>query len=105
MGKAKHFKQIRKFAAKLPVIMTTVPIGETVYGAELLGEGVKDVNGKPVHIKHEYRRIRYVKKAVNHYRQMKRYFYEHGAQGVKAYVIAVQRYESARRVKAERQAA
>jgi hypothetical protein len=105
MGKAKHFKQIRKFASQLPVLNTRVPIGEIIAGADLIGEGVNEINGEKVSVKKKYRRIRQELTPVNHYRQMKKYFYKHGAAGVKAYVLAVQRHDSAQKVKAAQKVA
>jgi hypothetical protein len=92
MGKKAKLKKIRRLASSMPDIKTEQVIGDRVYGYELLKDGIKEVEGKPVDPKEEYYRKKGVPVSVNHNRQMKRMYNKHGLGGVVVYAQAVKRF-------------
>jgi hypothetical protein len=95
MGKKAKLKKIRRLASQMPVIQTETVVTDSVYGFELLRDGIKEVQGKPVDPKQEYRRKKGIPVAVNHNRQMKRLYNQIGLKGVAMYANAVQRFVTA----------
>lgn len=88
MGKSKHFKELRKFALKLPQSTTgqMMPVTKIVSGNDALKAGIKKVSGKKVNPGEKYVSRSEVPVLVNHYRKMKRAYVSSGVQGVRRYV-------------------
>lgn len=90
--KKKLAKQIEGIAGKLPLIMRNTCEKHIVTGAQLIEDGINEVDGKPVLAEQEYIRNMPVQIAVNHKRAMKKLFKKHKAFGVQAYINAVNKY-------------
>lgn len=92
MGKKSKFKKIRRIASQLPVINQRRVVGERVSGEELIKEGVKEVQGKPVQPLDQYKKKKVVVGFLNHNRKMKQLFNKGGAPLVNSYIKAVMAY-------------
>lgn len=98
MGKAKHFKRLRREAMELPAMAGTKTVGLHKTGAELIAEGVTEINGVAVNPKLNYTGRGKQSVSVNHLNNFKQSYYKKGIMGVEAYKGAINEI-------AERQAA
>lgn len=89
MGKARKIKIIRKIANELPEVMGVVIAKRTAKGSELINDGVSMSGGKPIDPDKFYSGKKKVLQPMNHYNEMKRVFYKHGAAGVVGYQRAM----------------
>lgn len=93
MGKAAKLKKIRRLASQMPVINTKGIEVSLVDGYELIAKGIKEVDGKPVDPKGNYKEKKKVLVPINHNKKMKKLYNMGGIAGVKMYVSAVQQYQ------------
>jgi hypothetical protein len=97
MGKKSKFKQLRKLAQQMPVIMTSNPESTSVQGDELIRQGVlKLKNGDKIDPLKEYRQVKGVPTPLNHARKMKEIYNKAGANGVNQYIQSVNQYDQHR---------
>jgi hypothetical protein len=89
MGKKARIKSIRKIAKELPDVMAHTQEKHFVLGAELIDQGITELNGIPVMPTITYEQMMPVMIATNHARKMKKLFNQYGKFGVLAYIDAV----------------
>lgn len=104
MGKKSKFKQIRRLANQMPVIHTQAVKGSVVKGYEILKEGMKEVDGKPIDAYGNYKKKQIIAAPLNHNRKMKKLYNQYGPAGVGMYINAVNRHVSAQKAKEEKSA-
>jgi uncharacterized Fe-S center protein len=92
MGKKSRTKHLRKLAESLPGISQNSCFKQQCDGAELIKDGVKIVNEKPVDPEGKYIKRVPVAIEVNHTRRLKNAFLKHGHAGVSAYVRSVENF-------------
>jgi len=88
MGKKAKLKKIRRIASQLPVINKRVVIGEIISGEDLIKDGVKEIEGKPVDPKGQYKRKKVVRGILNHNKKMKQLYNKGGVPMVNGYINA-----------------
>lgn len=93
MGKASKLKKIRRIALQMPVINTHRIVGEKVSGHDVLESGVKEVEGKPVDHRLNYRKKKSIEVPLNHNKNMKRLYNKLGVNAVQGYINAVIQYQ------------
>jgi hypothetical protein len=89
MGKAAKLKKIRNIAKQLPAMKDFRIVKEKLTGADLLSEGIEEVEGKKISASDHFKRNKKVEVPLNHYKQMKKYFKDFGGVGVKGYAEAI----------------
>lgn len=102
MGKKSKIKQIRRLASQMPDLQLNVIKGGVVKGSELIKQGIKEVEGKPVEPHTNYRKKEVVQQPLNHHRQMKRLYNKMGESGVGAYINEVNRFVSNQQAKMQK---
>lgn len=91
MGKAQKLKIIRKAALLLPAATTTTIQKSSVSGRDLIDSGVKqDKYGAEIKGNRRYIKRQPIEVPVNHNRQMKRLYNQHGMAGAVAYANQVE---------------
>lgn len=86
MGKKSKFKQIRRMAEQIPAIPSSARVKVQKTGMELLKEGIKEADGKPINPLGRYYQSKKVAVPTNHNRKMKKLYNKSGHAGVKAYL-------------------
>ncbi|HRO18252.1 MAG TPA: hypothetical protein PLU07_08685 [Ferruginibacter sp.] len=91
MGKAKHFRQLRKLALQLPTISSgnKMPLRHLVSGADAIKNGVKKIHSEKVDPGKKYIAKGEISMSVNHYRKMKKLFTRGGAENVRKYIASL----------------
>jgi hypothetical protein len=91
MGKAGIHKMIRDWAKDLPIAQKPVMNTTKHFGKELIDAGVTEVAGKPVKAAVQYSHTGKIQIPVNHEREMKRIYNDHGLPGVKRYKAEIEK--------------
>lgn len=100
MGKKSSFKQLRKLAAELPEITVYARVGSVVGMDELQARKIK-VAKDQYSATGKYKLVENKPVPLNHYQKMKDALQKYGAEGVRAYVRQVRKFDFERRLKAE----
>lgn len=79
-------------AAAMPELKTIRRNGVVMTGEQMIKEGIKEVNGEEINPASIYKGMKSEVVPMNHEKNMKKLYYQHGAKGVRAYIQNVENH-------------
>lgn len=93
MGKAKAYKEFKKFAFEMPQIFVKGSVCERMTGKEVIEKGIAQKDDSTIAKNRLYKVKRAVKVPVNHYEKMKELYKKGGMIQVERYRQAVKEWQ------------